>query len=261
MKQYIVDAFTDEVFKGNPAAVCVMDQWIDDSLMQKIAIENNLSETAFVVWEEDHYHLRWFTPGKEVDLCGHATLGTAYVLANFYKPDENRFVFDTLSGRLIVTRKGNLYEMDFPSRMPEAVPVSEKMIQALNGTRPLGAYLSRDLMLVLPDEKSVHEFEPDWGRISAVPEGMGFLITAKADGDEYDFVSRTFFPKIKVNEDPVCGSAHCNFVPFWAKVLEKDEMTAHQISPRGGIVYCRNDKERVYLSGTAVLYSEAEIHI
>ena len=261
MKQYIVDAFADNVFEGNPAAVCVMDRWIDDALMQKIAIENNLSETAFVVWENDHYHLRWFTPGKEVDLCGHATLGTAFVLANFYKSDENRFVFDTLSGRLIVTRKGDLYEMDFPSRMPEKVDVSEEMIQALNGIQPIGAYLSRDLMMVLPDEKSVNEFEPDWSKIIAVPEGMGFLITAKADGDEYDFVSRTFFPKIKVNEDPVCGSAHCNFVPFWAKELGKEEMTAHQISPRGGVVYCRNDKDRVYLSGRAVLYSEAEIHI
>ena len=181
MKQYIVDAFAEEVFEGNPAAVCVMDSWLDDAIMQKIAIENNLSETAFAVWEDDHYHLRWFTPSKEVDLCGHATLGTAFVLSNIFKPDENRFVFDTLSGRLIVTRKDDLYEMDFPSRMPEIVDVSEKMIQALNGAQPLGAYLSRDLMLVLPDEKSVSEFEPDWSKIIAVPDGMGLLNTAKAD--------------------------------------------------------------------------------
>ena len=261
MKQYVVDAFADKVFEGNPAAVCVMDRWIDDALMQKIAIENNLSETAFVVWEGESYHLRWFTPGGEVDLCGHATLGTSFVLANFYKPEETRFEFDTLSGRLIVTRKGDFYEMDFPSRMPEPIELSDHMIEALNGIKPLGAYLSRDLMLVLSDEKSVRDFNPDWNKISAVPEGMGFLITAKADGDEYDFVSRTFFPKINVNEDPVCGSAHCNVVPFWSDKLGKDEMTAHQISPRGGIVYCRNDKERVYLSGKAALYSEAEIHI
>ena len=261
MKQYVVDAFADNVFEGNPAAVCVMDKWLDDTLMQKIAIENNLSETAFVVREEDHYRLRWFTPGKEVDLCGHATLGTAYVLANYYKPDETRFEFDTLSGRLIVTRKGDLYEMDFPSRMPEPVEVTEAMIDALNGMKPLDAYLSRDLMLLLPDERSVQDFVPDWNKIKAVPEGMGLLITARADNDEYDFVSRCFFPKILVNEDPVCGSAHRNFVPFWAERLGKDEMTAHQISSRGGIVYCRNDKERVYLSGKAVLYSEAEIHV
>jgi len=261
MKQYIVDAFAEHVFEGNPAAVCVMAEWLDDDVMQKIAIENNLSETAFVVWEEDHYHLRWFTPGKEVDLCGHATLGTAFVLANFYRPEDSRFVFDTLSGRLIVNRKGEFYEMDFPSRMPEKMEISDKMIEALNGMKPLGAYLSRDLMILLPDEKSVREFEPKWNIISSVPEGMGFLITAKADGDEYDFVSRTFFPKIRVNEDPVCGSAHCNFVPFWAEKLGKEELKAHQISARGGVVYCRNANERVYLSGKAVLYSEAEIHI
>ena len=147
MKQYVVDAFADKVFEGNPAAVCVMDRWIDDALMQKIAIENNLSETAFVVWEGESYHLRWFTPGGEVDLCGHATLGTSFVLANFYKPEETRFEFDTLSGRLIVTRKGDFYEMDFPSRMPEPIELSDHMIEALNGIKPLGAYLSRDLML------------------------------------------------------------------------------------------------------------------
>ena len=260
MKQYVVDAFADKVFEGNPAAVCVMDQWLADEVMQKIAIENNLSETAFVVWENDHYHLRWFTPGKEVDLCGHATLGTTYVLANFYDTDAKSFVFETLSGRLVVTKRGDLYEMDFPSRMPEPIAVSEQMMDALNGLQPLGAYLSRDLMLLLPDERSVRDFQPDWGKICAVPEGMGFLITAKADGDEFDFVSRCFFPKIRVNEDPVCGSAHCNFVPFWAKELGKETMKAHQVSARGGIVYCRNDKERVYLGGRAVLYSEAEIH-
>ena len=260
MKQYVVDAFADKVFEGNPAAVCVMEQWLPDEVMQKIAIENSLSETAFVVKEKDDYRLRWFTPGNEVDLCGHATLGTAYVLANFYDTAAERFTFETLSGKLIVARRDDLFEMDFPSRMPEPVAISDKMLAALNGVQPLGAYLSRDLMLLLPDEGSVRDFQPDWSKICAVPEGMGFLITAKADGDAFDFVSRCFFPKIRVNEDPVCGSAHCNFVPFWAKELGKEVMTAHQISARGGIVYCRNDKERVCLSGKAVLYSEAEIH-
>lgn len=260
MKQYVVDAFADRVFEGNPAAVCVMDKWLDDGLMQKIAIENNLSETAFVVREGDYYRLRWFTPGKEVDLCGHATLGATYVLANFYDKNADKFVFETLSGKLIVTKKADLYEMDFPARMPEPIAVSDKMLTALSGITPIGAYLSRDLMIVMPDEASIRDFIPDWNKISDVPEGMGFLLTAKADGDEFDFVSRCFFPKIRVNEDPVCGSAHCNFVPFWAKELGKEEMTAHQISARGGIVYCRNDKDRVYLGGKAVLYSEAEIH-
>ncbi|MBQ3378601.1 MAG: PhzF family phenazine biosynthesis protein [Clostridia bacterium] len=261
MKQYIVDAFSDKVFKGNPAAVCVMQRWPDDDLMQKIAIENNLSETAFVVWEKDRYRLRWFTPHAEIDLCGHATLGAAFVLANFYKPEENIFEFDTMSGRLTVAKKDDLYEMDFPSRMPVPVEVTEDIIDALNGQKPMGAYLGRDLMLVLPDEKSVRDFTPDWNRIRAVSKGMGFLITAKADGGEYDFVSRCFFPKINVNEDPVTGSAHCNFVPYWAMKLGKEEMTAHQISARGGILYCRNDKNRVILGGRAVLFCEAELHI
>lgn len=261
MKQYVVDAFAGKVFEGNPAAVCVMDRWPDDALMQKIAMENSLSETAFVVREGDHYRLRWFTPGKEVDLCGHATLGTSFVLSAFYEPGETRFVFETLSGRLTVNKKGDLFEMDFPSRMPEPVGITEEMVAALNGLRPAGAYLSRDLMLVLPDEKSVRCFAPDWSRICAVPEGMGLLITAQADGGGYDFVSRCFFPKIRVNEDPVCGSAHCNFIPFWAKELGKEEMTAHQVSPRGGVIYCRNAGDRVYISGQAVLYSKAEILI
>ena len=260
MRQYVVDAFADRVFEGNPAAVCVMDKWLDDEVMQKIAVENNLSETAFVVREKDYYRLRWFTPGREIDLCGHATLGTTYVLANFYDTTAQNFVFEILSGRLTVTRKEDLYEMNFPSRMPKLVATSEQMIEALGGLKPLGAYLSRDLMLVLPDEKSVRDFAPDWHKICAVPEGVGFLITAAADGDEFDFVSRCFFPKILVNEDPVCGSAHCNFIPFWAKKLGKETMKAHQISARGGIVYCRNDRERVYISGKAVLYSAAEIH-
>lgn len=261
MKQYVVDAFTDQVFAGNPAAVCVMEKWLPDDVMQKIAIENNLSETAFVVWEEDHYHLRWFTPGKEVDLCGHATLGAAYVLANFYDTESIRFEFDTLSGRLVVTKKGDLLELDFPSRMPEPVEPTDAMLNALNGLAPEGVYLSRDLMFVLSSEAEVLNFEPDWNKIAAVPEGMGFLITAKADGDDFDFVSRCFFPKIRVNEDPVCGSAHCNFVPYWAEVFGKDELKAHQISARGGVLYCRNTPDRVYMSGRGALYSEAEIHI
>ena len=181
------------------------------------------------------------------------------MLANYYDREETRFEFETLSGRLIVTKKGDLFEMDLPARMPNPVEITDKMIDALNGMQPLGAYLSRDLMLLLPDEKSVRDFDPDWNKISAVPEGMGFLITARADDREYDFVSRCFFPKIKVNEDPVCGSAHCNFVPFWAKETSKEEMTAHQISARGGVIYCRNDKDRVFISGKAVLYSESEI--
>ncbi|MCR5788539.1 MAG: PhzF family phenazine biosynthesis protein [Lachnospiraceae bacterium] len=258
MKQYIVDAFTKEVFHGNPAAVCVMERWIPDDVMQKIAIENSLSETAFVVKEGERYHIRWFTPGKEVDLCGHATLGSAYVLSRFYGPEESTFVFDSLSGKLIVSRDGDLLKMDFPSRMPEEIEFSQEMKAAINGLEAR-AYLSRDVMLVLEREDDVMNFCPDYSKIMGVSEGMGLFITAPSG--QYDFVSRTFFPKIKVNEDPVCGSAHCNFIPYWSKRLGKKKMTAYQASPRGGVVYCKDMGERVEISGNAVLYSESDIMI
>ena len=258
MKQYVVDAFTDKVFAGNPAAVCVMDKWLPDEIMQKIAVENNLSETAFIVREEERYHIRWFTPGKEVDLCGHATLGSSYVLSRFYERQADRFEFDSLSGRLTVRKKDDLLEMDFPARLPEETEFTGAMKAALNGLNAK-AFLDRDLMLVLDNEEDIFRFVPDYRKIADIPEGMGMLITAPSK--KYDFVSRTFFPKIRVNEDPVCGSAHCNFIPYWAQILGKEKMTAYQASPRGGIVYCENKGGRVLISGKVALYSEAEIHI
>lgn len=258
MKQFIVDAFTDKVFAGNPAAVCVMEKWLPDELMQKIAIENNLSETAFIVKEDGRYHIRWFTPGKEVDLCGHATLGSSYVLSRFYEKQADVFEFDSLSGHLTVRKREDILEMDFPAREPLETEFTEAMKAALNGMEAK-AFLDRDLMLVLDNEADIINFSPDYQKIADIPVGMGMLITAPSR--EYDFVSRTFFPKIKVNEDPVCGSAHCNFIPYWAKRLRKEKMTAYQASPRGGIVYCENKKDRVLISGKAALYSEAEIHI
>lgn len=256
MKQYVVDAFTRTVFRGNPAAVCVMEEWLPDETMQRIAVENSLSETAFVVKENGLYHIRWFTPGKEVDLCGHATLASSFVLSRFYEPEAEKFVFSSLSGRLTVTRRGELFEMDFPSRMPKPVPFTESMQRAIGGLSA-SAFLDRDLMLVLDDEQSVWDFVPDYTAIAALEEGMGLFITAQSE--QYDFVSRTFFPKIKVNEDPVCGSAHCNLIPYWSERLGKKGMTAYQASPRGGVVYCEDRGERVAISGSAVLYSEAEI--
>jgi len=258
MRQYIVDAFTKDVFKGNPAAVCVMERWIPADLMQKIAIENNLSETAFVVKEGPRYHIRWFTPGSEVDLCGHATLASSFVLSEFYDKGAEEYVFDSLSGELKVKRKDGLFEMDFPSWMPEPVEFTDVMRRAIGGL-DAKAYLSRDLMLVVEKEEDVRDLKPDMVAIAAVPEGMGLFITARSS--DYDFVSRTFFPKIKVNEDPVCGSAHCNLIPYWASVLGKDEMTAFQASPRGGVVYCSNRGGRVGISGYAALYSKAEIMV
>ena len=261
MKQYIVDAFADKIFEGNPAAVCVMDKWLSDDIMKKIAIENNLSETAFVVKEENFYKLRWFTPGGEIDLCGHATLGTAFVIANYYNTNTTDFRFHTLSGILNVKKSDELFEMNFPSRMPKKIELTKEMLFAL-GEEPNEVYLSRDLMFVFEDEEFVRNYTPDFAKLCAVKEGLGFLITAPAKkSGKYDFVSRCFFPKLKVNEDPVCGSAHCNFVPYWSERLHKKVMTARQVSERGGTIFCEDRGDRVILKGNVVLYSIADITI
>ena len=258
MKQYIVDAFTKRVFHGNPAAVCVMEAWLPDELMQQIAIENNLSETAFMVREGERYHIRWFTPGAEVDLCGHATLATSFVLTRFVDPQAEELVFTSLSGELRVRKADELLELDFPSRMPRPVPFTTQMRQLVHGL-PAQAYVDRDLILVLEDEQSVRDYIPDYAAISALEGELGLFITAPSR--TYDFVSRTFFPKLKINEDPVCGSAHCNLIPYWAKRLGKTKMTAYQASPRGGVLYCEDRGDRVRIGGHAVLYSEAEIRV
>ncbi|MBA9043082.1 PhzF family phenazine biosynthesis protein [Bacillus aryabhattai] len=258
MKCYVVDAFTENVFEGNPAAVCVMEEWLSDNLMQKIAMENNLSETAFAVKEGDDYRLRWFTPGGEIDLCGHATLATAYIIANYYEGNVEKITFQTMSGELVVVKNGELYEMDFPSRMPEPFTLTEEMIDAL-GVQPIETYLGRDLMFVLEKEGDVQNAKPDFSKIKNLPDGLGVSITAK--GETYDFVSRCFFPKLNVNEDPVCGSAHCNFIPYWSKRLGKEKMVARQLSERGGTLYCKAEGDRVKISGTAALYSIADLQV
>lgn len=258
MKQYVVDAFTKRVFHGNPAAVCVIEAWLPDELMQQIAIENNLSETAFVVREGERYHIRWFTPGAEVDLCGHATLATSFVLTRFVDPQAEELVFTSLGGELRVRKAGELLELDFPSRMPRPVPFTTQMRKLVHGL-PAQAYVDQDLILVLEDEQSVRDFIPDYAAISALEGELGLFITAPSR--TYDFVSRTFFPKLKINEDPVCGSAHCDLIPYWAKRLGKAKMTAYQASSRGGVLYCEDRGDRVRIGGHAVLYSEAEIHV
>lgn len=258
MKYYIVDAFAQKVFEGNPAGVCVLEKWLPDEIMQNIAAENNLSETAFAVKTGEDYHLRWFTPKSEIDLCGHATLATAYIITNFYEKDREVIHFKTLSGELSVLKKGEYYEMDFPSRMPEPFGLTEEMVEAL-GIKPKETYLGRDLMFVLEKEEDVQYAKPDFSKLKELPHGLGVLITAK--GETCDFVSRCFFPKLQVNEDPVTGSAHCQFIPYWRERLQKDEMTAKQLSKRGGTLYCRDFKDRVKLSGTAVLYAVADIKV
>ena len=257
MKQYIVDAFTDKVFSGNPAAVCVMEKWPDDAVMQNIAIENNLSETAFAVKEGEAYHLRWFTPGGEVELCGHATLATAYVITHFYDPEKNSIAFDTLSGRLTVEKQNDMLIMDFPSFKLQPVPVTEKMLQAL-GVRPVEAYFGADMVCVLQNEEEVRNVKSNQELIRQM-DGVCLHITAP--GTDYDCVTRSFAPKCNVAEDPVCGRGHCHVIPYWAAKTGKKEFTAYQASARGGVLYCSYAGERTVLRGKAVLYAEAEIYV
>jgi PhzF family phenazine biosynthesis protein len=253
----VVDAFADKVFEGNPAAVCVLEGWLPDELMRKIAMENNLSETAFTVKEGDGYRLRWFTPGGEIDLCGHATLATAYVIANFAAPDVPVIRFRTLSGELVVTRKDELFAMDFPAYELKPVPVTDAMAAALR-VHPAEAYMGRDLLCVMGDESQVFGANPDQGRLLELD---GLLVHVTAKGTEYDCVSRSFAPKCGIAEDPVCGSGHCHIVPFWAGRLGKSALTARQASPRGGTLYCEHRGDRVVLGGKAALYAIGDMRI
>ncbi len=257
MKQYVVDAFTDKIFGGNPAAVNIMENWPSEELMQQITIENNLSETAFAVKEGENYRLRWFTPGGEIDLCGHATLASAFVILNFYEPERSEVSFETLSGILTVVRNGERYEMDFPGYELKEVPVTQEMTEAI-GAKPREAYLGRDLLCVFEDEAIIKSLQPDLDKVKDLD---GLLLQTTAKGTAVDCVSRTFAPKLNVPEDPVCGSGHCHIVPYWMSMNDKKELIAYQASKRGGILYCRMEGDRVKLAGKAALYSVAELMV
>lgn len=257
MKQYVVDAFTDRVFAGNPAAICVLDQWLPEDMMMKITIENNLSETAFTVKEGDHYRLRWFTPGGEIDLCGHATLGTAFVITNFIEPDSTTITFETLSGTLTVTKKSDLFEMDFPAYDLKQISVTNEMVEAI-GARPAEAYMGRDLLCIFDDEEDIKNMVPNMDKVKQLD---GLLLNVTAPGKKYDCISRSFAPKMNVAEDPVCGSGHCHILPYWFKKLNTKKLIAYQASPRGGVLYGEMEGNRIHLSGKAVLYSQADIFI
>lgn len=257
MDQYIVDAFTDSLFSGNQAAVCVMDTWPSDELMQNIAKENNFSETAFTVKEGDTYHLRWFTPGGEIDFCGHATLGTSFVILNFYETDYNEVSFQTQVGELSVRRKGDLFEMDFPAYKLRKTEVTDRMEEAI-GVRPLEAYIDRDLLLVLPDAASVRDLVPDQEKLLSL-DGLLTAVTAPSDDEKFDCVSRMFAPKLGIPEDPVTGSTHCMITPYWCGKLGKENLTCFQASGRTGILYTGLKGNRVTVSGKAVLFSRGRI--
>lgn len=261
MKQkiYQVDAFTNELFSGNPAAVCPLSQWLSDELMQKIAEENNLAETAFYVKQDDHYQLRWFTPAVEVDLCGHATLAAAHVLFNHenHRGDIIRF-HSPRSGELRVRKDGELLTMDFPADKPTQTELSEELIAGFD-IAPGMAYKGKtDLMLVFGNENDIRILKPDFGRIRKLG-GRGVIVTAR--GDEVDFVSRFFAPQSGIDEDPVTGSAHTTLIPYWAGETGKTEMTAMQLSRRKGYLHCRYLGERVEISGEAQLYLKGRINV
>ena len=256
MKQYIVDAFTNRPFSGNPAAVCVMDRWPSEAAMMQLAMENNLSETAFIVKELEGYRLRWFTPGTEVELCGHATLASAFVMLNFYEPHSDVVRFNTMSGLLTVRRKGKLYEMDFPTYALTEIPVTDAMERAF-GIRPVRAVLGLDLVCVFETEEQVRLMAPDQALLAQLE---GRIQNATAQGSETDCVSRSFCPKLSIPEDPVCGSAHCQIADYWSCELGKKRIKAYQASKRGGYLDCvLLDNGRIAISGEAALVAVTEI--
>jgi PhzF family phenazine biosynthesis protein len=256
---YQVDAFTSRLFSGNPAAVCILDDWIEDRILQSIAAENNLSETAFLVRSDEGYDLTWFTPVAEVALCGHATLASAYVLFDERGwPEENIHFRTRSSGVLIVTRRDHLIEMDFPRKPPAPVETPRELEGAL-GVAPRQVFGSEeDLLVTLADEREVRSVQPEFAALGRL-DFRGIIITAR--GDHSDFVSRFFAPRYGIPEDPVTGSAHCVLVPYWAGVLGKKELHAFQVSRRGGELFCREEGRRVKIAGSAVLYLEGTITI
>lgn len=258
MKQYVVDAFTDEPFAGNPAAVCVMDRWPSDESMMKLAMENNLSETAFIVKEAQGYRLRWFTPTTEVELCGHATLASSFVVLNYCEPGGSEVRFNTMSGELAVKRKGGFYEMDFPTFELEEIPVTDDMERAF-GTRPIRAVLGLDLVCVFESEEQVRSMDPDQPLLALNP-GRIQNATAPATEADTDCVSRSFCPKLGIPEDPVCGAAHCQIADFWAHELGKPIIEAYQASRRGGRLRCELlGNGRIAISGRAILVAITDI--
>ncbi|MDD4076145.1 MAG: PhzF family phenazine biosynthesis protein [Eubacteriales bacterium] len=257
MKQYIVDAFAETLFTGNPAAVLPCETMPTAACMQQIAIENNYSETAFVVKTGDgRYDLKWFTPGGEIDLCGHATLATAYVINRFADPGTEEMRFQTLSGELKATKEGALFTLDFPVGKVKPVPVTEDMRRATDGMAKEAFFDGGDLVVLIEDEEKLRLFVPDDERIEKL-EGLGLVLSAPSA--RYDFVSRCFYPKLHVSEDPVTGRAHTFLAPIWAQKLEKDVMRAKQLSKRTGVVTVRLLGDRVYLSGKVQLFMQGEI--
>jgi PhzF family phenazine biosynthesis protein len=254
-----VDAFTDKLFGGNPAAVCVLDEWLDDKLMQQIGAENNLSETAFVVPKEDHYEITWFTPESEVELCGHATLASAYVLFNFYHKEKKSLEFNTRHrGWLEVQCDKDMYTLDFPADVIEPVEAPEAVVDGIR-KMPMETWKGKtDYLLVFETEEDILKLAPDF-TILKNSGARGVMVTAP--GNDVDFVSRFFAPLVGINEDPVTGSAHTSLIPYWAFRLDKTTLEAKQVSKRGGRLHCKLEGDRVKIGGRAKLFFRGEINL
>ncbi|MHC3995451.1 PhzF family phenazine biosynthesis protein [Thiomicrolovo sp. ZZH C-3] len=254
---YQIDAFAAHIFEGNPAAVCPLEQWLDDETMQRIAAENNLAETAFFVKEREGFHIRWFTPTTEVDLCGHATLAAAHVLFEQLGFKGEKVTFDSRSGLLHVTKKGAYLSLDFPAEAPLAVPVPPEIVKAF-GKPPVEVLKASDYIVVFPDGEDLSALTPDFDALRAL-DLRGVCITARHE--RYDFASRFFAPNFGIDEDPVTGSAHTQLTPYWAKRLGKRVLLARQVSPRGGELRCELAGTRVLISGQARTYLQGKIFI
>jgi len=252
---YQIDAFADKPFSGNPAAICPLESWLPDEVMQDIAAENNLSETAFFVPTEAGFRIRWFTPLTEVRLCGHATLASAYVLFEELHYSKDVIVFDSLSGPLMVKRDGDRFEMDFPAQPPEECETPQAIVDAF-AEQPQLCLKAEDYIVVFKDESSVLSASPNMEMLRVL-DLRGVAITAKSS--RYDFVTRFFGPKCGIDEDPVTGSAFTQLGPYWGRVYNRNSLTAKQVSPRGGEVMCRLDGERVVISGKAVKFMQGKI--
>ena len=254
---YFVDAFTDRLFSGNPAAVIFSD--LDDKkLMQKIASENNLSETAFVNISNDVNSIRWFSPLKEVDLCGHATLASGFVYLNYISKDENEVSFMSASGELSVRKNDDLYELNFPKDNIKKINLVNEVKDSI-GIKPIETYIGDiNLFALLDSEETLKALTPNFNKLINL-EGQGLIVSAQSN--EYDFVSRYFCPKYGINEDPVTGSAHTTLIPYWSEKLNSEELVAKQVSERGGVLYCKNKDTRVLIAGKAVLYMKGVIDL
>ena len=265
MKYHVIDVFTDKLFGGSPAGVCPLDKWLPDNTLQNIAAENNLSETAFFVKQDGFYDLRWFTPTLEIDLCGHATVASAFVLFEDAEKATDKIKFKTVSGMMSVTKENDLLYLDFPSRPVTHCPTYQALEKAF-GVKPVAAYKAVDFLVLVDSVETLRSISPDFSVLKQIKteadlsnDSFGIIVTAK--GKDCDFVSRFFAPNAGIDEDPVTGRAHCSLIPFWSENLGKKIMVAKQLSKRGGVLYCEDCGERVKIGGKVVRYLSGDIEI